>query len=267
MLGAIIGDIVGSRFEFANYKFKDFELFHENCHFTDDTVLTVAVADWLMSSDESVGHHLSRWTFKYPNCSYGAGYWRWVTSWDPKPYGSYGNGAAMRVSPVAWYGAKMNNVLYLADEVTKVTHNHPEGVKGAQATALAIYLARCGHPVSHIHLEIENRFGYNLNETVDQIRERYRYNETCQGTVPEAIACALQATDFEDAIRNAVSIGGDSDTVAAIAGSVAEACFGIPDAHIEKIGDYLPDEMIAVVASFGETVVPVPEIGQSVSAA
>jgi ADP-ribosyl-[dinitrogen reductase] hydrolase len=247
MLGAITGDIIGSIYEFNNIKTKDFELFGEGCTFTDDTVLTVAVADWLLCDNADLADRLAHYTYKYPSCSYGGMYMEWVNKWDRQPYDSYGNGSAMRVSAAAWVAKDRAEALELARSSAKVTHSHPEGIKGAQATALAIWLGREGADSERIRQEVTDFSGYDLTETVDDIREWYYFNETCQKTVPQAIICALDADDYEDAIRNAISIGGDSDTVAAITGSIAEAMFGIPGWIETKARSYLPMELSEVV--------------------
>jgi ADP-ribosylglycohydrolase len=247
MIGAIAGDIIGSTYEFDNIKTKDFELFGTDCRFTDDTVLTIAVADWLLHNDADLVERLAHYTYKYPNRSYGGMYREWVDKWDRQPYSSYGNGSAMRVSATAWLAEDEGEVLNLSKASAEVTHNHPEGIRGAQATALAIWLGRQGADSEYIRQKITSFTDYDLAETVDEIREWYYFNETCQKTVPQAITCALEATDFEDAIRNAVSIGGDSDTVAAITGSIAQAMFGIPDWIKTKALSYLPDELGKVV--------------------
>ena len=252
MIGAIIGDIVGSIYEFDNIKTKDFPLFGEGCTFTDDTVLTVAVADWLLDDISDLANKLVSWTRRHPCFSYGGMYWRWASGTGPrKPYNSYGNGSAMRVSPVAWVASDEDEVMALAKASAEVTHNHPEGIKGAQATALAIWMARENAPPEDILSAITGRFDYDLTESVDSIHEWYVFDETCQGTVPQAIICALDATDFEDAIRNAISIGGDSDTVAAITGSIAEGLFGVPDEIEAKARSFLPVEFIDIIDRFG----------------
>jgi ADP-ribosylglycohydrolase len=250
MIGAITGDVIGSIYEFNNIKTKDFKLFGPECRFTDDTVLTVAVADWLLHDDADLVERLAHYTYAYPNRGYGGMYSKWVDRWDRQPYDSYGNGSAMRVSAVAWVAKDQTQALALAKASAEVTHSHPEGIKGAQATTLAIWLARQGAKKERIRREVTDFSGYDLTETVDEIREWYYFNETCQKTVPQAIICALDATDFEDAIRNAISIGGDSDTVAAITGSIAQAMFGIPPDIRDKARAYLPDELIEVVDSF-----------------
>jgi ADP-ribosylglycohydrolase len=268
MIGAIIGDIVGSVYEFDNIKTKEFPFFgprpnanpnysdngrpNGECFFTDDTVLTVAVADWLLASQDDLADRLAHYTFTYPHRGYGGMYANWANAWDRQPYNSYGNGSAMRVSPVAWFAKDQDQVLELAEASAAVTHNHTEGIKGAQATALAIWLARTGNGAGRIRQGIADFSAYDLTETVDEIREWYYFNETCQKTVPQAIICALEATDFEDAIRNAISIGGDSDTVAAITGSIAEAMFGIPDDIAVTARSYLPDGLAEILDRFGK---------------
>lgn len=246
MLGAIAGDIVGSVYEFNNLKSKEFPLFVPESRFTDDTVHTVAVADAILNGLD-FGETILRYTRKYPDRGYGARLTEWAFSDDPKPYGSYGNGSAMRVSPAGWWAKSLDEALELAGRSAEPTHNHPEGIKGAQATAAAIRLAREGAGSRDIAREITRRFGYDLSTTVDEIRSVYEYNETCQGTVPEAIVCALEAADLEDAIRNAVSIGGDSDTLACIAGSIAEAMFGVSDEIEEGVIMSLDDNDLAGV--------------------
>ena len=266
MIGAIVGDIVGSVYEFDNIKTKDFPFFgprpnanpnysdngraNGECFFTDDTVLTIAVADWLLADNDDLADRLAHYTFTYPNRGYGGMYASWASAWDRRPYGSYGNGSAMRVSPVAWFAKDQVQVLELAEASASVTHSHPEGIKGAQATALAIWMARTGESADRIRQAVTEFATYDLSETVDEIREWYYFNETCQKTVPQAIICALDANCFEDAIRNAISIGGDSDTVAAITGSIAEAMFGIPDEIASKALSHLPSDMLEILNRF-----------------
>jgi len=225
MLGAIIGDIVGSRFEHNNYKGKDFKLCHAECRFTDDTVLTAAVAEALLE-DGNFTQALKKFYRAYPHAGYGGYFQAWARSDARQGYHSFGNGSAMRVSPVAWFYDDFELVLEQAAASARVTHNHPEGIKGAQAVANAIFRARQGEDKSQIRKDLEDRFGYALRRTPHQIRPGYQFDVTCQGSVPEAICCFLDAADFEDAIRAAVSIGGDSDTIACITGSIAEAYFG-----------------------------------------
>ncbi len=253
MIGAIAGDIIGSIYEFNNIKTKDFPLFGEGCCFTDDTVLTIAVAEWSLNGGD-LAARLVDYGRRYPHLSYGGMFQRWLHGHERKPYNSYGNGSAMRVSPVAWIASDEDQAAALAKSSAEVTHNHPEGIKGAQAVALAIWLALHQTPAEDIRAVITERFGYDLTESVDSIREWYRFDETCQGTVPQAIICALDATDFEDAIRNAISIGGDSDTVAAITGSIAEALFGVPEEIETKARSYLTGDLLEVVDRFVEQV-------------
>lgn len=242
MLGAIVGDIVGSIYEWDNHRSKDFPFFGQGVDYTDDSVLTAAVADALLH-----GHppqkSLYLWATRHPKRGYGGGFAQWLTTWELAPYDSFGNGAAMRVSPAALLANTLEEALELATKVTEVTHNHPEGIKGAKATAHAIFLARFGASAEEIRRTIAATYGYDMDRTVDSIRPDYRFNETCQETVPEALICALEARSFEDAIRNAISIGGDSDTVAAIAGPVAEAMFGIPDEIARAVMEMIPDDM------------------------
>jgi len=241
MRGAIIGDIVGSVYEWHNIKTKEFPLFSPDCFFTDDTVMTCAVAYAVQSADR--GGHLDDLDYfrnrgvewmqffgrEYEGRGYGLRFLDWLYSDDPKPYGSTGNGSAMRVSPVAWVARTRQECIALATASADVTHNDPEGIKGAVATALAVYLAKEGKSVQQIrHCLTKNYYPELAGMTVDGIRPTYTFHGSCMRSVPQAIACALEATSFEDAIRNAISIGGDSDTIAAIAGSIAEPLFGIP---------------------------------------
>ncbi len=252
MIGAIIGDIAGSVYEFDNIHTKDFELFAEHhgksCFFTDDTVMTCAVAKALLDCEdpetlpEVTVRTLREVGQPYPRCGYGGRFYRWMYSGDPKPYGSFGNGAAMRVSPVGFLADSLEEALDLARKVTAVTHNHPEGMKGAEATAAVIYLARTGRSKEQIRAYVREHY-YPLDETVDEIRPHYVHNETCQETVPQAIQCFLEGEDFVDVIRNCISLGGDSDTLAAIAGAMAEAFFGVPDELRDKALEYLDENL------------------------
>ncbi len=266
MLGAIVGDIVGSIYEWRNIKTKDFPLFGSRCSFTDDTVMTCAVAEAVMNGGkrEDFIKAMKKYGRLYPNVGYGGKFRAWLFSDGSAPYGSFGNGSAMRVSPCAW-AVKCDSVSKaelpdrcrnLARLSAEVTHNHPEGVKGAVATADAIFLCRCYFGDSSmessekkrlIKEHIEREYGYDLSKTLDEIRPSYRFDVSCQGSVPQAITAFLESTDFEDAIRNAISIGGDSDTVAAITGSMAEAAYGIPDRIKEKACSYLDESLRAVV--------------------
>ncbi len=248
MLGAIIGDVVGSVYEFRNYRAKDFSpFFHPKACFTDDTVCTIAIADALTSAKEPA-IVLKEWCRKYwDNGGWGQKFSMWIAGDEMEPYGSFGNGAAMRVSAAGLLATSLDEAVRLSDRVTEITHNHPEGLKGAAATAVAIFLARSGCSADVIRSEIESRFLYDLSLAVDEIRPTYVHNETCQRSVPQALICALEATSFEDAIRNAISIGGDSDTIGAIAGGVAEARFGIPDKMVPIARTFLPEEMRIVL--------------------
>lgn len=231
MLGAIVGDIVGSVYEFDNRKTKDFPLFTPESEFTDDTILTIAVADVILQGG-SYSEAFKTYYHRYPNPmgSYGARFAAWAESSSLEPYHSFGNGSAMRVSPVGFACDSLEAVLQEAERSAAATHNHPEGIKGAQATAAAIFLARTGHSKADIKTYIETQFGYSLHRSLDEIRPHYRFNESCQGTVPEAITAFLESIDFEDAIRNAVSLGGDSDTLTCITGGIAHAFYGdVPD--------------------------------------
>lgn len=250
MLGAIIGDIVGSRFEFRNRKTKEFELFNQYSHFTDDTVLTIATMDVLLNK-KPFDVTYKEWFRKYPDAGYGGRFMKWGLSDSLEPYNSFGNGSAMRVSPIGFYYDNEEEVLKMAEESAKVTHNHPEGIKGAQATALAIFLARKGATKEEIKKEIEERFNYYLDEPLDSIRTWYRFDETCQGSVPQAIRAFLESENFEDAIRNAISIGGDSDTIACITGGIAEAYYGSISEDLKaEAYKRLNEDMISIIDNF-----------------
>ena len=248
MLGTIIGDVVGSVYEFKNFRSKDFEpFFHRKAFFTDDTVCTVAVADALVNARHPAVA-LKEWGQRYwENGGWGRSFALWLSSDSLEPYGSYGNGAAMRVAPAGLLATSVDEAISLAHKVTEVTHNHPEGMKGAAATAAAVFLARSGSSQAGIRKYVAENFGYDMSRTVDSIRPDYKFNETCQKTVPEALTCVLEADSFEDAIRNAISIGGDSDTIGAIVGGVAEALFGIPEDIAARGWAYLPQEMCEVL--------------------
>lgn len=269
MLGAIIGDIVGSVYEFDNIKTKDFELFKPDCRFTDDTVMTCAVADAIMNGGSEKDFILSmkKYGRMYPHAGYGGRFRVWLRSMDTEPYKSFGNGSAMRVSPCAWImdcGFCARTGMWpnrdLARLSASVTHNHPEGIKGALAVCDAIFMARFyfggwnieySNPIDSDPVEckrrikehIENEYGYDLSMSLDEIRKNYEFDETCQGSVPQAIIAFLESTDFEDAIRNAISIGGDSDTIAAITGSIAEAAYGISEDMKEMALSYLDEPL------------------------
>ena len=244
MIGAIIGDIVGSRFEFNNINTKEFELFTKDCSFTDDTICTIAIADAIYRKID-YKDVLLEWCRKYPNPkgSYGVSFERWWRSNNPQPYNSYGNGSAMRVSQIGFYYNSLTKVLEEAEKSAKVTHNHKEGIKGAQAIAGSIFLLRTGHTKGDVKKWLESTFGYDLSQTVAFIRSCNKFDESCQVTVPQAIICFHESNGFEDAIRNAVSIGGDSDTIACIAGGLAEAFYGVPDNIFDKAYTYLDKDM------------------------
>jgi ADP-ribosylglycohydrolase len=249
MLGAIAGDIIGSIYEFRPIKTKDFPLFGEGATFTDDTVCTVAVADCILQEGD-FATFLKDYGRRYPGRGYGGWFARWLASDDLAPYGSFGNGAAMRVSPAAWLARDEAEALELARRSAAATHDHARGIAGAQATALAMWWAREGTPAEAIRSEIAARFGYDLDRNVDAIRPSYRFDESCDGTVPEALICALEARDYEEAVRNAVSLGGDADTLACITGGVAEALFGLPEDVAGPARGYLDPELQQQVARF-----------------
>jgi ADP-ribosylglycohydrolase len=249
MLGAIIGDIVGSIYEWQNIKTKDFVLFGEHCIFTDDTVMSVAVAEGLMNGGASDDYikAMKRLGRMYLHVGYGKSFRGWLTADNSDPYNSWGNGSAMRVSPIGWSFDTLEKTENAAEVSASVTHNHPEGIKGAQATAAAIFLARTGKSKDEIRSYIERRFDYSLNRTLDEIRPAYKFDVSCMGTVPEAIIAFLESADFEDSIRNAISLGGDSDTLAAITGSIAEAAYIIPKSISDKALSLLDAPLLEVL--------------------
>ena len=250
MLGAIAGDIIGSVYEHEPIKTKEFPLFNYHSRFTDDTVLTIAVADAILQKIDYAAS-LKYFGRKYPDAGYGMFFYNWLFSSKSQPYNSWGNGSAMRVSPVGFAFNSINDVLNEAEKSAAVTHSHAEGIKGAQATALAILLARTGTSKTEIKQEISARFSYNLNRTLDQIRRDYSFDVSCQGTVPEAIIAFLESTDFEDAIRNAISLGGDSDTLACITGGIAQAFYkSIPEKIVKEVYERLPIEFASIVDEF-----------------
>ena len=229
MLGAIAGDVLGSIHEFHPIKTKNFDLLNSECVFTDDTVMTAAVADSLMNKIPYV-ESLQMWGRKYPQAGYGGWFSKWIDSDFPKPYNSFGNGSAMRCSSVGWLFEDEGSVLEEAKKSAEVTHNHPEGIKGAQAVALGVMLCRQGSTKLEIQEKLEDLFDYDLSQTMEQVKFNYSFDVTCQGSVPQAITAFLESEDFEDAIKNAISLGGDADTQACIAGALAEAFYmKIPD--------------------------------------
>jgi len=249
MIGAICGDIVGSIYERHNLKSKKFELFTPFSKFTDDTVLTIATMDALLNG-LSYAEAYRKWYWKYPRAGYGKAFMIWAASRDPKPYFSYGNGSAMRVSPVGYWHGNLDDTLAEAEKSAAATHNHAEGIKGAQAVAASIFLARTLRDKDQIRRYVTENFGYRLDENVDNIRTWYSFDSSCQRSVPQAIICFLESTDFEDAVRTAISIGGDSDTIACIAGGIAEAFYGVPDTLKAKTLERLPGEMVEMVERF-----------------
>ena len=265
MLGAIIGDVVGSVYEFDNIKTKDFPLFRSECRFTDDTVMTVAVADAILKGGkkddfvESVVHFASL----YPDVGYGAKFKEWLNTKMKKPYGSYGNGSAMRVSPCAWvfshldFDRDIGKVEHLARVSASFSHNHPEGIKGAVSVAYAVYLMRFARSIGKVDSYksfLKDRmikvFAYNMEHSLADLRPEYRFKSTCQGTVPQAVLSFLESNNFEDAIRNAISLGGDSDTLAAITGSIAEAAYGIPEDIERDVYSFLDTNLKVVIEEF-----------------
>lgn len=252
MFGAIAGDIIGSVYEspFNNIKTKEFPLFQPDSHFTDDTVLTVAIADALLTG-QNYTDKLKEYYARYPKVGYGGNFRRWAASTQTEPYYSFGNGSAMRVSAVAYGFNDLETLEIEALKSAAVTHNHPEGIKGAQAVATAIFLARSRYSLGEIKQMIQDKYQYNLDSTISELQQTYSFDVSCQGSVPQAIICFLKSTDFEDAMRNAISIGGDSDTIACIAGAMAEAYYQeIPPAIIQEVKLRLDDHLLQVIEQF-----------------
>ena len=259
MYGALLGDMIGAPYEFdRGNKTKEFPLFCEESHFTDDSVMTIAVAEALLDSQfredgeirEALVQSMRKWGRKYPHAGYGGRFRHWLQADDPQPYGSYGNGSAMRVSAAGWLFDTLEETRHMARLTAEVTHNHPEGIKGAEATACAIFLARTGSGKEEIRDFIIREFGYDLSRSCDEIRPTYYHVESCQKTVPEAITAFLEGTDFEDVIRTAVSLGGDCDTLTCIAGSIAEAFYGVPAILEAECRSRLPEDMVYVLGRF-----------------
>jgi len=252
ILGAIAGDIIGSVYEWDNVKTTDFDLYSKKSKFTDDSVLTLATMDILLSNGDYTENYQG-YGKKYPKRGYGGNFYKWIHRKNPKPYNSWGNGSAMRSSPIGWYCNSIDEVMAEAKKSAEVTHNHLEGIKGAQATAASVYLARIGKSKEEIKEFVTKTFNYNLERKIDDIRIDYKFDVSCQGSVPEAIIAFLESTDFENAIRLAISIGGDSDTIACITGGIAEAFYkNIPDNIINKTIDILPEELIKLIEAFSE---------------
>lgn len=259
MIGAILGDVVGSIYEFDNIKTKEFDLFDKECFFTDDSVMTIAIAEALMQfkyiSEENINVFkedlitiMHRIGCKYPDCGYGGRFLVWMLRHKREPYNSFGNGSAMRVSSVGWYAKTLEEAELIAKATAEVSHNHPEGIKGAVATAGAVFLARTGATMDELKKYIAQY--YTIDFTIDEIRPIYDYDITCQGTVPQAMQAFFESESFEDAIRNAISIGGDSDTLAAITGAVAEAFYGIPEELKETTLSYLDERLLDITERF-----------------
>lgn len=250
MIGAIAGDIIGSRHEYTATKTTDFELFDGECRFTDDSVLTVAVADCLLHGG-GYRDKLHEYFHAYPQAGYGGMFWRWAVRRESDPYNSWGNGSAMRVSPVGFAFDTMEQVLAEAKGSAEVTHSHPEGIRGAQAVAAAIFLARQGEDKSAIRKYVEREVGYDLSQTVDEIRPHYSFNGSCQETVPQAIIAFLESDDYEDAVRKAISLGGDADTLACITGGIAEAYYrGVPKTIAKHALSLLDKRMKSITDEF-----------------
>ena len=259
MYGALLGDMIGAPYEFdMGNKTKEFPLFCSESHYTDDSVMTIAVAEALLDSQfqedadirTALVKCMRKWGRKYPHAGYGGSFRDWLRAKNPEPYGSYGNGSAMRVSAAGWLFDTLEDTRAKARLTAEVTHNHPEGIKGAEATASAIFLARTGHSKDEIKDYIVREFDYDLSRTCDQIRPKYYHVESCQGTVPEAITAFLEGTDFEDVIRTAVSLGGDCDTLTCIAGSIAEAFYGVPEQLKDECRSRLPKDMLDILGRF-----------------
>ena len=258
IIGAIAGDVIGSAYEFNPTRDHDFELFTPKSSFTDDTVLTMANALWLIDDEQHTHERLVEIMLdlcrRYPNRGYGGRFANWICDKDPQPYNSYGNGSAMRVSPVGYYAQSLEEALSLAKVSAEVTHNHPEGIKGAQATAVAVFMARKGRSKQEIREYVEQEFGYNLSRTLEEIRPTYTFNELCQTTVPEAITCYLDGRDYEDVIRLAVSLAADADTLAAIAGPIASAVWEVPNEISQPTIALLSEEFCTTLLRFNELV-------------
>ena len=252
MVSAIAGDIIGSAYEWHSTKSPNFELFTSQSTFTDDTVVTVAVADCILR-DKDYAVTLKEYGCRYPDAGYGGMFLNWLSSDSLDPYNSFGNGSAMRISPVGFAFPSLDMVLREAEKSAAVTHNHPEGIRGAQAIAASIFLARSGESKGRIRSYIEESFGYNLQQTLDEIRPWYRFDETCQGSVPQAIIAFLESDSYEDAVRKAISLGGDSDTLACMTGGIAQAFYeNIPDYIAKTVRETLNPEMLEVIDLFND---------------
>ncbi len=256
IIGAIAGDVIGSAYEFHPTRDYGFDLFTPKTTFTDDTVLTMANAQWLLEdeshSPETLVKIMLDMCRRYPGRGYGGRFAHWIIDSDPQPYSSFGNGSAMRVSPVGYYAKSLDEALELAKISAEVTHNHPEGIKGAQATAAAIFLARQGKTKSEISTYVHDTFNYDLSRTLEEIRPDYTFDETCQRTVPEAITCFMEGKDYEDVVRLAVTLAADADTLAAIAGSIASAAMEVPNEIAQRVISLLSEEFCTLLLRFNE---------------
>ena len=259
MIGAILGDMIGAPYEFdRGNKTKDFPLFGKRSQFTDDSVMTVAVAEALISSygksDDEIKAALvasmQKWGHRYPHAGYGGMFRHWLTAKDPQPYGSYGNGSAMRVSAAGWLYDTVERTREVARATAEVSHNHPEGIKGAECTAAVMFLARTGASKDEIKDYVVKEFGYDISRSVDELRPLHDHVESCQDSLPKALASFFEGTSYEDTVRNAVSLGGDTDTLAAIAGAMADAMYGIPDDILAEGRARLPEDLLKVVEKF-----------------
>lgn len=266
MIGAILGDIIGQPYEFdRGHKTKEFPLFCKHPRFTDDSVMTVAICDGILKAGTDADENTMKtsmitsmqlWGHKYPHAGYGGRFYRWLASENTKPYNSWGNGSAMRVSSVGWLFENLERTREVARWSAEVTHNHPEGIKGAESTASVIWMARNGYTKPQIKEYIIKEFGYDLSRTCDQIRPNYHHVESCQETVPEAITAFLEGTSFEDVIRTAVSLGGDCDTLTDIATAMAEAFYGVPEILHTRCIECITHDMIEVIGRFARTAIP-----------
>lgn len=267
MLGTITGDMIGSVHEFDRGPWtKDFTLFPRGCEWTDDTVMTIAIAEGLMKAGKDASYEdmkkqctvsMQKWGRRYPNAGYGARFIHWIFAEEPKAYGSFGNGSAMRVSPAGWLYDSLGRTREAARATAEVSHNHPEGIKGAECTAAVIWLARNGRSKDEIREYVIEQFGYDLSRTVAELQPLHRHDETCQDSMPKALISFFEGCDFEDVIRNAVSLGGDTDTIAAIAGSMAEAYYPIPEAMQKKVMSCLPRGFREVLSAFRNNMHPI----------
>ena len=257
MIGAIFGDIAGSKYEFKNIRTKDFNLLDNNCYFTDDSVCTIAFMDWILhakdKSEETAIEYLHKWTRKYPRCGYGFRFIYWILTENPKPYGSFGNGSAMRVSSVAWVAKDLDELKVLSDTITKITHNHPEGMKGALVVSTCIYMALHNKTKEEIKEYAVSQYPEISSFDYENLRKNYDFYDTCQMSVPQAIYCFLISSDFHDCAKTTISIGGDCDTTAAMSCAIAEAYYGVSHNDYNLVKKYLTSEMISVVEEFSKT--------------